>query len=1243
MATGNITRKDLITDEGLSWGSEYAKNLQIAIDKNDELIKSSKQLFTLYQQLQGVANNKQLVAIQNKQIQITQTATKAYEDQGKALAKVDEERQKSLSSLLRTTNKLQNVNTTTNKQNIEARETLRLQNLEIKRNMTFIGRLTNERDKARKSVQDLQAKQALGFSLSDREQKELRESTKAYTSYEKKLQAIKKATGQWQDDVGKYPRLFGGAIKSIKSFLPLIGAGFGLREAFNFAKEARQLAIEAKGVEFAFDRLGDTGVDAFERVKASTRGLLSDLDIKKALVDFDNFNLSLEESDTLFEFLAVRAAQTGQSIEQLQSSLVEGLSKESKLRIDNLGISATELNAELEKTPDFVKAVANIAKREIAEAGNILDEAGNSQQRFNAAYQNFQLEIGKGFVAKASDAIYDFGANVLNAITPTKRLSDAVKEEQFELNILVQKVTDVNLSNEERAKKIQTLQQKYPGFLKNLDTEKVSNEDIRDRLKEVNQGYVAKIALQDFAQEVDEKSKESSDKLRVAFEAENRAREKLTKTLGVEEAERLTNGRTLQEAIDLALEEVGVTEDLIKAQNKGVNALNSRQKALLDVSRTLETSVRFEGKSNDLRNEASDLQEKLNQFAERYADVLDDINQIKKEENAGNEKEVQARNVKYLNELIAKEKQRLDQATTRSEAKIIQEKIKLLEKELESILGGNKAYNDRKNLLEQDAFNLDKQRLQSQADAQKRILDSDKETTSRRLAAVVNYTDKSILLLQLERDRAIKLAKGRADEIKRIELAYSDDYDALIRERASNTQTVLQSSFEKTKARLEEERKIESDAINSRIAQEQAKLQNDLENLSGKQKIERINQYEETVAQIRREASEEQLQNAIDNINIEIENLDKLFLRRKVLGLTSIAEEEQYLELRKQLTESLTAAEIDLSNKKTDNSIENAEKEAEVLQTLLEFKQDIISKASQNIADSLGLDARNIEDFFNVFITKAENAAETLGQIATVSAFVGDVVGAVFDANIQGIDEQIDAQEEYYDRQIELAGEDESQRAALEEERELKRQELEEKKRQEQIKAAKFAKAFSIFNIGVTTAQAVIAALAPPPVGLGPLLGGPLAITAGALGALQIAAVLAKPIPKYRYGTEDHVGGLAEVAEVRPEVIMEPGKKPYIQKTRATLNLAPHTKVIPSVEEFSNQMIAASIMTSLAHDKHNLNHYETLLAFEKYTDEMVGELKENTRAIKRLKLGVNIQNQKYDIPYQLFRSQNIKW
>src|SRR5699024_9524284 len=142
------------------------------------------------------------------------------------------------------------------------------------------------------------------------------------------------------------------------------------------------LAREARGVEFAFERLGEAGVKAFDDVRKASRGTLSELDIKRALVEFDNFNLDIQQAGDLFEFLTVRATQTGKSVEYLRDSLVEGLSKESKLRIDNLGISASELNEELEKTPNFVEAVANIARREVAEAGDILDKAANSSARF---------------------------------------------------------------------------------------------------------------------------------------------------------------------------------------------------------------------------------------------------------------------------------------------------------------------------------------------------------------------------------------------------------------------------------------------------------------------------------------------------------------------------------------------------------------------------------------------------------------------------------------------------------------------------------------------------------------------------------------------------------------------------------------------------------------------------------------------------------------------------------------------
>ena len=65
------------------------------------------------------------------------------------------------------------------------------------------------------------------------------------------------------------------------------------REALQFTKQwiidARQMADEASGIEFAFNRLGKEGTDAFSKIKQSSRGLISDLNIKKATVELDAY------------------------------------------------------------------------------------------------------------------------------------------------------------------------------------------------------------------------------------------------------------------------------------------------------------------------------------------------------------------------------------------------------------------------------------------------------------------------------------------------------------------------------------------------------------------------------------------------------------------------------------------------------------------------------------------------------------------------------------------------------------------------------------------------------------------------------------------------------------------------------------------------------------------------------------------------------------------------------------------
>lgn len=286
---------------------------------------------------------------------------------------------------------------------------------------------------ANKSMKDLRTE-------SRKLNNEINQLTPGTEAYRKKLVQLKATNSVLKKHRQEIYNVESGWTKVKKSLGPLagiMGGVFALGSVISFGKELDEVAQRAKGINLAFEQLGKQGSEALIRVRNSTRGLLSDLDIKQALVEFDNFGISLSETDTLFEFLSVRATQTGESIEKLQSSLVEGLSKESKLRIDNLGISTKDLNSELEKTPNFVSAVANIAKREIAEAGSILDDAANSQSKWNASIENAKEKLAKGFESSGfMKGLRDLGTGLLDTIFNSNKLTDSFIKQKSKVETL---------------------------------------------------------------------------------------------------------------------------------------------------------------------------------------------------------------------------------------------------------------------------------------------------------------------------------------------------------------------------------------------------------------------------------------------------------------------------------------------------------------------------------------------------------------------------------------------------------------------------------------------------------------------------------------------------------------------------------------------------------------------------------------------------------------------------------------
>lgn len=94
-------------------------------------------------------------------------------------------------------------------------------------------------------------------------------------------------------------------------------------------------------------------------------------------------------------------------------------------------------------------------------------------------------------------------------------------------------------------------------------------------------------------------------------------------------------------------------------------------------------------------------------------------------------------------------------------------------------------------------------------------------------------------------------------------------------------------------------------------------------------------------------------------------------------------------------------------------------------------------------------------------------------------------------------------------------------------------------------KQARLEKAQAAFSIGISTARAVVNALA---TGGPPWIGIALAAIVGAMGAIQLAAVLAKPLPQFFKGTDNAPAGPAWIAERGPEIVESKGKQTLVQK-----------------------------------------------------------------------------------------------
>ena len=163
-------------------------------------------------------------------------------------------------------------------------------------------------------------------------------------------------------------------------------------EMGEIVQQGIEISRQSEGIRMAFERLGRG--DMLDGLREATHGTVNDLELMKAAVRFNDFNLPLEELGTMLAFAQQKAKDTGQSVDYLVESIVNGLGRQSTMILDNLGLSQAEVKKRTAETGDMTKAVGQIIREQMAKAGDYVETAADRATKANVELENQVRELG---------------------------------------------------------------------------------------------------------------------------------------------------------------------------------------------------------------------------------------------------------------------------------------------------------------------------------------------------------------------------------------------------------------------------------------------------------------------------------------------------------------------------------------------------------------------------------------------------------------------------------------------------------------------------------------------------------------------------------------------------------------------------------------------------------------------------------------------------------------------------------
>lgn len=190
-----------------------------------------------------------------------------------------------------------------------------------------------------------------------------------------------------------------GSLNKFKADVTAVGTAlvtaFSIKEIADFVLEANKLAGTFEGVQRAFQRLPNSTL-LMENLRESTHGTVDNLMLMQQALRARNFGISVKDLGTYLEFAAIRAQQTGESIDYMVNSIILGLGRGSIKILDNLQVNIAKIKETVKETGvSLQEAFRQQVVEQMQTIGGYAETAATQVDRLQVAIKALKLETSK--------------------------------------------------------------------------------------------------------------------------------------------------------------------------------------------------------------------------------------------------------------------------------------------------------------------------------------------------------------------------------------------------------------------------------------------------------------------------------------------------------------------------------------------------------------------------------------------------------------------------------------------------------------------------------------------------------------------------------------------------------------------------------------------------------------------------------------------------------------------------------